>query len=110
MNGTHLSTFSGGTPSLVALVVVGQVVTAVLAGWIALRTFRGYRRSDDAALLWLAVGIALLAAGSTAAQFLLPTVGSATVVTTLVARSSEVSGLVAILYAIYGVPRRGDTQ
>ncbi|WP_323191135.1 hypothetical protein [Halostella sp. PRR32] len=106
MTGQPLSTFTGGTPSVVALVVVGQVVTAALATWIAVRTYRGYQQADDAALLWLAVGVALLSVGATTVEFLLPSFGGAPVMTTLVARSSELSGLFAILYAIYGIPRR----
>lgn len=106
MTGSALSAVTGGEPSVVALVIAGQALTAVLAGWIALRTYRGYRRADDPALLWMAVGVALVAAGATAVEFLLPTVGNAPVVTTLVARSSELAGLFAILYAIYGIPRR----
>jgi hypothetical protein len=106
MIGPLLSTFTGGAPSVVALVVVGQALTAGLAAWIAVRTYRGYRRADDPALLWMAVGIALLTVGATTVEFLLPTVGGAPVTTTLVARSSELTGLLAILYAIYGIPRR----
>ena len=97
---------TAGDPTTVALLVfVGRGLAFVLACWIAYRAYRGSQRAREPALIWLAVGIALLAAVPTAVRFLVPTMtDAASLSTTLLATSSEIAGLGAILYAVYGRP------
>lgn len=105
MQGTLLPAFTGGNPLVGALVFVGQALAFLLACWIVLRAFRGYRRVRAPALLWLAVGIASLSAGPTMARFLLPTLTDLSpVAIEIVATTGEIGGLLAILYAIFGQP------
>jgi len=100
-----LQSATGGSVPVVAAVLVGQAIMFVLACWIVYRAAEGYRASRAPALLWLAVGVALLAAAPTAARVLLSTFTSAPDVTVRgVALVGEVLGLTAILYAIYGRP------
>lgn len=100
-----LEAATGGSQSAAALVFVGRTIAFAIACWIAWRTYRGYERVRAPALLWLALGIALLAAVPTMVRFLIPTVTDATpLTTTLLATSSEIAGLLAILYAVYGRP------
>lgn len=95
----------GDSPSVAALVFLGRTAAFLIACWIAWRTYRGYERVRAPALLWLALGIALLAAVPTMVRFLLPTATNApALTTTALARTSEVAGLLAILYAVYGRP------
>lgn len=105
MHATPLLTTTGGSPLVGILVFLGQTLAFLLACWIALRAYRGYQRSSAPALLWLAVGIALLSAAPTMTRFLLPTLTDLSSVTVqIVATSGEVVGLLAILYAIFGNP------
>jgi len=100
-----LQSATGGSVPVAAAVLIGQAITFALACWIVYRAAEGYRASRAPALLWLAVGVALLAAAPTAARVLLPTFTSAPDVTVQgVALVGEVLGLTAILYAIYGKP------
>ncbi|GAA0673131.1 hypothetical protein [Natronoarchaeum mannanilyticum] len=100
-----LQSATGGSVPVVAAALIGQTIAFALACWIVYRAASGYRASRAPALLWLAVGVALLSAAPTAARVLLPTFTSAPVVTVRgVALVGEVLGLTAILYAIYGKP------
>jgi len=105
MDGVALLTSTGGETTIAIAVVVGQAVAFVLACWIAKRAYDGYRAARRPPLLWLAFGIALLAAVPTVVRFLLPTLfGAASLTTTVLATASEIAGLVAILYIVYGRP------
>ena len=100
-----LEAATGDSQSAVALVFVGRTIAFAIACWIVWRTYRGYERVRAPALLWLALGIALLAAVPTMVRFLVPTfTGAPGLTTTLLATTSEVAGLLAILYAVYGRP------
>ncbi|PCR92781.1 hypothetical protein [Natrinema ejinorense] len=95
----------GGTTTVAVAVFLGQATAFVIACWIAKRTYDGYRDVRRTPLLWLALGITLLAAVPTILRFLLPTlVGASSVTTTVFASISEVAGLTAILYTVYGRP------
>ncbi|WP_254521932.1 hypothetical protein [Natrinema caseinilyticum] len=105
MTGPPLQTVSGGSVTVAIAVFLGQAIAFVIACWIAKRSYDGYRDARRPALLWLALGIALLAAVPTAVRFLLPTMFGATSLTTSVlATASEITGLTAILYTVYGRP------
>ncbi|QLG49978.1 hypothetical protein [Natrinema halophilum] len=105
MNGAPLQTVSDGSTTVAIAVFLGQATAFVIACWIAKRSYDGYRDARRPALLWLALGIALLAAVPTVVRFLLPTVFDASSLTTSVlATASEIAGLTAILYTVYGRP------
>ncbi|MFD1565414.1 hypothetical protein ACFR99_17905 [Haloarchaeobius amylolyticus] len=105
MAGPVLQTVTGGNASIAIAVFVGQAIAFVIACWIAKRAYDGYREARRPPLLWLALGIALLAAVPTAVRFLLPTlVGASSLTTTVLATASEIAGLTAILYTVYGRP------
>ncbi|MFB1064386.1 hypothetical protein CP556_07040 [Natrinema sp. CBA1119] len=95
----------GGAVTIAIAVFVGQAVAFVIACWIAKRSYDGYRDARRPSLLWLALGIALLAAVPTVVRFLLPTLlGASSLTTTVLATASEIVGLTAILYTVYGRP------
>ena len=95
----------GGTTTVAIAVFVGQAVAFAIACWIAKRAYDGYRDARRPPLLWLALGIALLAAVPTVVRFLLPTLfGASSLTTTVLATASEIAGLTAILYTVYGRP------
>ncbi|KAB1193579.1 hypothetical protein GJR96_09015 [Haloferax sp. MBLA0076] len=92
-----------GSTTQVALVLASFVVSAVLGLFIARKAYQGYRRNDSTPMLLLAVGIVLLTAVPAVFSFGLSTFttlpGSAVV---LVTNLSEIAGLVAIAYSLYG--------
>ncbi|SEQ83607.1 DUF7521 family protein [Natrinema salaciae] len=95
----------GGTATVAVAVFLGQALAFLIACWIAKRSYDGYRDARRPPLLWLALGIALLAAVPTVLRFLLPTLlGASSVTTTVLASASEIAGLTAILYTVYGRP------
>ncbi|WP_222915253.1 hypothetical protein [Natrinema sp. SYSU A 869] len=105
MLGYPIQTVEGGAMTVAIAVFVGQATAFVIACWIVKRAYDGYRDARRPALLWLALGITLLAAAPTILRFLLPTVfGASSVTTTVLANLSEVAGLTAILYTVYGRP------
>lgn len=105
MFGVSLQSVTGGSPPVVVAVLLGHAALLVLACWIVYRAFSGYRASGAPALLWLAVGIALLSVAPGVTNVVLPTFTSVSSVTTRsVALVGELLGLTAILYAIYGKP------
>ncbi|WP_049924536.1 hypothetical protein [Halopiger djelfimassiliensis] len=105
MVGFPLQAVSGDTPVVAVAVFLGQATAFVLACWIAKRSYDGYRDAHRRPLLWLALGITLLAAVPTGVRFLLPTLlGASSLTTTVFATASEIVGLAAILYTVYGRP------
>lgn len=95
----------GGATTIAIAVFLGQATAFVIACWIAKRSYDGYRDSRRQPLLWLALGITLLAAVPTVLRFLLPTLfGASSVTTSVLATTSEIGGLIAILYTVYGRP------
>ena len=105
MAGLILQSATGGSVPVAVAVLVGQAIVFALACWIVYRAASGYRAAKAPALLWLAVGVALLSAAPTAARVLLPTLTAAPAeIVRGVALIGELLGLTAILYAIYGNP------
>jgi hypothetical protein len=95
----------GGSLPVVIAALVAQAMAFLLACWIVYRAASGYRASGAPALLWLAIGVALLGAAPGMTNLLLPTFTSVSALTVRgVALVGEVFGLLAILYAIYGQP------
>lgn len=108
---TPLQTSTGGSPLIVALTLLGLLVTVILSLGVAYLVVRGYRRNRDRARLYLAIGLVFLTTGPILLQFVLtnftdlsPSVRSAT------ANTSKLVGLAAMLYSIYGVTRPRTRQ
>ncbi|THE63339.1 hypothetical protein D8Y22_18745 [Salinadaptatus halalkaliphilus] len=105
MTGIEITVEGGSTA--VGLFAFGLAFATIVVGvWIALVAYRGYRRSGERSVLFLAVGIALASTVRTSASIVFSTAGASSVVTNAVAVSSQFAGLVLILYAIYGRPER----
>lgn len=83
-----------------------QILSVVLGLFIAYQAYRGYRRNDSRPMLFIAVGFLLVLAVPFAVFLVyaaLPTIPVTAVV--IVTQLCQVSGLVAILYALW-MPRR----
>jgi Na+-driven multidrug efflux pump len=106
-----LQTAIGGSVVVVVLTLIGTALTAVLSLVLAYRVIRGYRRNRSRARLSLALGLVLLTTVPILLQFVLATftdildVGRALATTV-----SELLGLVAMLYAIYGTTRQTTSR
>ncbi|MFB6156104.1 MAG: hypothetical protein ABEJ22_09425 [Haloferacaceae archaeon] len=97
-----VQTAVGGSPAGVLLAMLTTAVLVVLSLVVAYEAVRGYRGSDDPALLTLAVGIVLVSAGPTFATLVLTNLtATAGDVVTLVQRVAELLGLLTMLYAMY---------
>lgn len=76
-------------------------VIAVIGGFVAYQSYRGYRRNDSRPMLFLAVGILLLTAGPAAATIGLSLLTSATDAEILLVISlSHFAGVLSVLYAL----------
>ena len=92
----------GGSPAEVLLAMLSTAVLVVLSLVVAYEAVRGYRGSDDRALLALAIGIVLVSAGPTFATLVLTNLTSApSDAVTLLQRVSEFLGLLTMVYAMY---------
>jgi hypothetical protein len=88
-----------GTPVEYATVAV-TVAVLCLGAYVGYQAYRGYRRNDDRAVLFLGAGIALVTTGRQLASvgtYLL--VGEAPLVLLVVFFGVSVAGLASVLYA-----------
>ncbi|WP_225307851.1 MULTISPECIES: hypothetical protein [unclassified Haloarcula] len=95
-------TVEGGSAAGVVVAILLAIGIIALSAWITVVAYRGYRKSGDRSVLFLAVGIALTATVPTTARIALPTAGISSLLTTAAAVGVQFAGLVVILYAIYG--------
>lgn len=101
-----LQTATGGSVVVVVLSLLGMALTAGLSLIVAYRVIQGYRRNRSRARLSLAFGLVLLTTGPILLQFVLPSLTDVSAVgRALVTTVSELLGLMAMLYAIYGATR-----
>lgn len=105
---TLLQTSTGGSPIIVALTLVGLLVTVILSLVVAYLVVRGYGQNRNRARLYLAIGLLFLTTGPILSQLILTNIGVAPGVRSAIANSSKLGGLVAMLYAIYGVTPSND--
>lgn len=97
---------TGGSSAVITLVFISLLLTVCLSLAVAYLLLRGYRRNREAGRLALAVGLVLLTTVPFVAQFALTNVTSVPAITrSAIANASKLFGLVAMLYAIYGVSR-----
>lgn len=101
-------TTTGGSPLVVVLTLVGLFMIAILSLIFAYLVIRGYRQNRNRARLYLAIGLVLLTTGPIVIQFVLSNFTDLSlVIRSATANTSKLLGLIAILYAIYGVPQTG---
>lgn len=106
-----LQTAEGGSPLVVALALIGLLVTAGLSLGVAYVLLRGYQRNRNQARLYLALGLVFLTAGPILIQLLLTNFTAVSAVgRSAGANASKLLGLGAILYAIYGASRPRATS
>ncbi len=102
---------TGGSPLVIALALLGLLVTASLSLGVAYLVVRGYRRNRNRARLYLAVGLILLTTGPIVIQALLTNVTTASEIErSAAANASKLLGLGAMLYAIYGASRPSTSE
>lgn len=114
--GSLLSALVGVDPTLlqvdrtgetlrVLVVFATYLLGAVIGLLIAAKAWQGYRRNDSGPMLFLAAGIVLLTAVPAGLSLLLSNVGGVRESTIVLATNgSELVGLLAILYSLYGDP------
>ncbi|QRV16641.1 hypothetical protein JMJ58_07150 [Haloterrigena salifodinae] len=92
----------GGSTPVVLAAIVTFLVATVLAVLVTYRFVEGYRRTKARPILWLAVGMFLLAPGPMFLRLLAGNVAAIPLsAQLLVTTLSELCGLLAILYAVY---------
>lgn len=97
------TTTTGGSPTVVVAALVALFVAAILSAVLALRLYRGYRRTGGRARLFLAVGLVLLTTVPIGLRLVLTNVPGTTAATReLAVTGSQLLGLVVVLGVIYG--------
>jgi hypothetical protein len=87
------------------LVTVAKIVALLLGTFIVCEylAYKGYRRNRSRPLFYVAVGLALVPAGTIAEGLLYVIIGSELLAALAVGTAITVLGFVAILYSIYAV-------
>jgi hypothetical protein len=75
----------------------------ILGAFIVYLAYRGYKRNRSRPLLYVAIGFALITAGTIAEGLLYVILGSALLAAIAAGSAVTVLGFVAILYSIYAV-------
>ncbi len=82
---------------------VAKLAALILGAFIVYLAYRGYRRNRSKPLLYVAVGFALITAGTTAEGVLYVVLGSALLEAIAAGTVVTLLGLMSILYSIYAV-------
>ncbi|EMA58227.1 DUF7521 family protein [Halorubrum lipolyticum] len=109
MSGSGL-TVDGGSAAVVLFAIAIALATIAVGAWVAVSAYNGYRRSGDRSTWFLAVGIALAAAVHASLRVVLSTAGASLFLVNTVAVAVQFTGLVFVLYAVYGNPGRRTTR
>ena len=80
-----------------------KIVALFLGAFIVYLAFRGYRRNRSKPLLFVAMGFALITAGTIAEGLLYVMLGSTLLAAIATGTAVTVLGFIAILYSIYAV-------
>lgn len=97
----------GGSVVAVLVGIALALATVAVGAWIAVAAYRGYRRSRDRSVLLLAVGIGLASTAHTSVRVALSTAEASLLHVSVVATAVQFTGLVFVLYAVYGDPEEG---
>lgn len=101
---------TGGPREIVALALLGLIVTALVSLVVAYVIVRGYRNNRDRGRLYLALGLVLLTTGPIMIQLVLTNLTAVSELSrSAAANASKLLGLGAILFAIYGVSRNRES-
>ncbi len=85
------------------LTVVSLLLVALVGTLIAFQAYRGYRRNDSEAMLFLAIGLLFLTLGPFVLNLLLTSLGTVEQQTVVFLENvSRLIGLCAITYSLYG--------
>jgi hypothetical protein len=85
------------------LVTGAKIVALLLGAFIVYLAYRGFRRNRSRPLFYVAVGFALITAGTIAEGLLYVIIGSELLTAIAVGTTITVLGFVAIIYSIYAV-------
>jgi len=99
-------TVTGGSTAVVLVTLAVALLTIVVGTWVALTAYQGYRRSGEQSTYFLAVGIALAAAVHASTRVVLSTVNAPSLLVNSIAIAVQSTGLIFVLYAVYGNPDR----
>lgn len=88
---------------LFLLVTGAKIVALLLGAFIVYLAYRGFRRNRSRPLFYVAVGFALITAGTIAEGLLYVIIGSELLTAIAVGTTITVLGFVAIIYSIYAV-------
>ena len=80
-----------------------KIVALLLGAFIVYLAYRGFRRNRSRPLFYVAIGFALITAGTIAEGLLYVIIGSELLTAIAVGTSITVLGFVAIIYSIYAV-------
>ena len=85
------------------LVTGAKIVALLLGAFIVYLAYRGFRRNRSRPLFYVAIGFALITAGTIAEGLLYVIIGSELLTAIAVGTTITVLGFVAIIYSIYAV-------
>ena len=88
---------------LFLLVTAAKLAALILGAFIVYLAYKGYRRNRSKPLLYVAVGFALITAGTFAEGILYVVLGSALLAAIAAGTIVTLLGFAAILYSIYAV-------
>jgi len=83
------------------ITTITKVVALILGAFIVYLAYRGFRRNRSRPLFYVAVGFALITAGTIAEGLLYVIIGSELVEATAVGTAITILGFMAIIYSIY---------
>lgn len=86
--------------------IVGKVIVLLLGLLIAWKAYRGYTRHGSAAMLYLAVGFALISVGTVIEGLLFELVEVEIFVAGTIQTVIAATGMLFILYSLYGTHDR----
>ena len=82
---------------------LAKVVALILGGFIVFLAYKGYKRNSSKPLLYVALGFALITAGTIAEGILYVLLGSELLSAIAAGTAVVVLGFVVIIYSIYSV-------
>lgn len=85
------------------LTTITKIMALILGAFIVYLAYRGFRRNRSRPLLYVAVGFALITAGTIAEGLLYVIIGSELLTAIATGTAITVLGFLAIIYSIYAV-------
>lgn len=82
--------------------IAAKLIVLLLGLLIATRAYQGYRRHESTAMLYLAIGFALISVGTAIEGFLFELANMEIFLASTIQTIISGSGMIAILYSLYG--------